>query len=150
MMKIRVDWPYESYDFGQGIPVILRTGTEITDEQFDTILSIIAALVPKERPRIRLVGNIPPDPIPPELQYATQAWVTDRLEGVVGGGQYVHDQTSPSAQWVINHNTGRIPSVVAMPDSLPGESVLTDVLYSDENTLIIEWPSPESGKAFLT
>jgi hypothetical protein len=65
------------------------------------------------------------------------------------GATYVHNQTSAGATWTIIHPLNTIPSLVLMIDSLPGEPVVTDISYPDLNTVIVEWPSAESGKAYL-
>ena len=68
-----------------------------------------------------------------------------------GGGaeKYLHIQAAPAALWTINHGLATKPTVVLQIDSAPEESVLTDIRYPDINTVEIEWPSPESGKAYL-
>lgn len=73
----------------------------------------------------------------------------DALEA--GGiSRYTHTQSSPAAQWTINHGLGTKPDVVLVADSSPGEKVYSDVFYVDDNTLTVEWPSPESGAAYLS
>lgn len=62
---------------------------------------------------------------------------------------YVHTQATPAGSWNITHNLGKFPSVVLALSSAPDEAVTTDVHYTNENSLIVEWPSPESGKAYL-
>ena len=62
----------------------------------------------------------------------------------------MHVQTTPAASWVIPHQLGTYPDVVLLPDSSgPGERVYTDVVYLDGDTLTVDWPSAESGRAYL-
>ncbi|MGG5257439.1 hypothetical protein [Phycicoccus avicenniae] len=70
--------------------------------------------------------------------------------GPAGGTRYLHTQTAPAAQWTVTHNLGTFPQVVTIGDSEPGRPVIADVFYVDANTLTITWPSPESGKAYLS
>jgi hypothetical protein len=65
-------------------------------------------------------------------------------------GRYVHTQSAPAALWNVSHNLGTKPNVVLVVDSDPTEPVITDVFYTDDNHLTVEWPSPESGKAYLS
>lgn len=64
------------------------------------------------------------------------------------GGVYVHTQAAPAASWPITHNLSKFPSVVLVLDSAPDEPVYTDVHYTSESALVVEWPSPEAGKAY--
>lgn len=68
---------------------------------------------------------------------------------VGSSSEYVHTQAVAAGSWNITHNLGKFPSVVLVLNSAPDESVVTDVHYTSEDTLIVEWPSPESGKAYL-
>lgn len=70
----------------------------------------------------------------------------------VGGGggsslQFTYNQLAPAATWTIVHNTNSYPGCRLFVDSDPGELVYTDVSYPDSNTVVVEWPSPESGRA---
>jgi hypothetical protein len=58
-------------------------------------------------------------------------------------------QLVPASTWTITHNLGTVPSVVLLTDSDPGIPVITDFSYPDLNTVVVEWPSAESGKAYL-
>lgn len=61
------------------------------------------------------------------------------------GTSYVHTQSSPAATWTVSHGLNRYPSVAILIDSSPGELVYTDVSYPDSNTIVVEFPSPETG-----
>jgi len=65
------------------------------------------------------------------------------------GASFVHTQTTPAATWTIVHNLNTVLSVVLLIDSIPGEPVFTDITYPDLNTVVVTWPSPETGKAYL-
>jgi hypothetical protein len=69
-----------------------------------------------------------------------------------GGGisTFVHHQINPGATWSIVHNLGTKPSVVLFLDEDLTESVFTDLSYPDTSTLVVEWPSPQTGWAYLT
>jgi hypothetical protein len=67
-----------------------------------------------------------------------------------GGGSdanYVHNQLSASAQWVVFHNLGKFPSVMVV-DS--GDTVIEPDIHYDNNVqLTIKFGSATSGKAYL-
>lgn len=64
------------------------------------------------------------------------------------GGSYVYEQATPAATWTIEHNLGVKPAVVLELASNPTELIYTDIFYPDLNTIIVEWPNPETGKVF--
>jgi hypothetical protein len=60
---------------------------------------------------------------------------------------YTHNQAIPSAQWIVEHNLGKYPSVtVALPSGKVG---MADVQYIDTNNLTITFAGEETGKAYL-
>ena len=65
------------------------------------------------------------------------------------GSYFMHTQTTPAATWTITHNRAANPPVTLFLSSAPTEPVFTDVTYPDTATIVIEWPSPESGKAYF-
>lgn len=65
------------------------------------------------------------------------------------GTGFIHHQISPGATWTITHNLGRKPVPTLLPDDSPTRPVNTDLVYPDLNTLIVEWPAPTSGYAYL-
>lgn len=69
--------------------------------------------------------------------------------GAPGGAVYAHTQTEPAATWLIQHGLGRYPPVVLLLDSHPGEPVTTDLTYLDADTISVEWPTPETGTAYI-
>lgn len=60
---------------------------------------------------------------------------------------YEHDQATPSASWVINHNLGKFPSVTVVDTA--GETLWAAVDYTDNNNLTISFNASTSGKAYL-
>lgn len=63
------------------------------------------------------------------------------------GPAVLHVQSSPSTSWGIVHSFGRQPNVVIVID---GESVMADVKYPTETTVVINFGQPQTGKAVLT
>lgn len=64
-------------------------------------------------------------------------------------GTYAHAQTTPAAEWTIVHGLGRKPDVALFLTGEPQERVYTDLAYPDLDTILVSWPSPESGEAFV-
>lgn len=62
---------------------------------------------------------------------------------------YVFRQATPAATWTIVHMLGRKPPVVVVLDTAPTVAVFTDVVYPDLDTIVLEFPTAESGYAHL-
>lgn len=148
MPNIQVLWPYGSYDFGNGLPIIYEYGTTVTDAEFDAIAAKVLTIVPKLRPEIRLVGDVNP---PPQVIMATEDWVLDQLTALAVAGipAIKFHQTAPAATWTISHNRNNKPDVVLLSDDDGNERVFTDVSYPDDATVVVEWPSPTTGWAYI-
>lgn len=79
-------------------------------------------------------------------------WIdTDAPTPPAGGGggdlSFVFTQLTPDTNWSVAHNLGKFPAVDVV-DS--GESVIIpDVLYVDNNNVILSFGSATSGKAYL-
>lgn len=75
----------------------------------------------------------------------------DAIEPGAGGGAVPikHHQTAPAATWTIPHDRNTKPEVILLTDSDGIARVLTDVSYPDDSTIVIEWPSPETGWAYI-
>lgn len=58
-----------------------------------------------------------------------------------------HVQSTPAASWLITHNLGKqvLPTLVL--DEEPGIPVTTDVEFVDDNSCIVIWSRPVSGRA---
>ena len=63
--------------------------------------------------------------------------------------RYTHTQVVAAATWTITHNLGTKPAIVFELDSDPNGMVLTDITYPNLNTAVVEWPTAESGKAYI-
>lgn len=62
---------------------------------------------------------------------------------------YIHEQTTPSALWVITHNLGYQPGGIEVTDS-GGDSVEGDVTFVNANVLTIAFGAAFAGTAFLS
>lgn len=60
---------------------------------------------------------------------------------------YIHNQTTPSDQWTVEHNLNKYPSVSVMLPS--GHIGMADVTHIDENNLTITFAGDETGKAIM-
>lgn len=62
-------------------------------------------------------------------------------------GTYIYEQAQASAEWTINHNLGKYPSVT-IADSA-GNVFFPAIKYINENTCVITMNAPMSGTAYL-
>lgn len=71
------------------------------------------------------------------------------IAGLKGGGDknYVHIQSTPSAQWVASHNLGKRPAVVVVDSA--DEVVHGEISYTDDNTVTLTFVGAFSGKAYF-
>ena len=60
---------------------------------------------------------------------------------------YTHNQQSAAAEWIIDHNLGRYPSVTVVDSG--NTKAYGDVQYIDANRLKVLFNAPFSGKAYL-
>lgn len=68
-------------------------------------------------------------------------------KGEIGDLNYTHMQMSPANEWLCAHNLGKFTSVTVVDSS--GSTVEGDVTLVDNDTVIIRFNSPFSGKAFF-
>lgn len=61
---------------------------------------------------------------------------------------YVHSQTQAAAQWTINHNLNRYPSVHIVDYN--NDEVIGDLRYTTVNQVVLTFSEPFSGSAFLS
>lgn len=61
--------------------------------------------------------------------------------------QYIHNQETPQATWVVTHNMGRIPSVTIVDSA--GTEVEGDVTHNTINQTTLSFTSPFAGKAYM-
>ena len=64
-----------------------------------------------------------------------------------GDANFVHDQGSTAAQWVINHNLGKKCAVTVVDSS--NQVVIGQVTYNSNNQVTLDFESSFSGKAFF-
>ena len=64
-----------------------------------------------------------------------------------GDANFVHDQGTTSAQWVIDHNLSKKCSVTVVDSS--NQVVIGQVTYNSDNRVTIDFDSSFSGKAFF-
>lgn len=62
---------------------------------------------------------------------------------------FVHHQTQAAAQWQVQHNRGVKPTVTLFTDDDGDQSVYTDVHYPDDTQVLIDWPAPTTGWAYI-
>jgi hypothetical protein len=75
------------------------------------------------------------------------------FDTAAGGGGAVapikFHQAVPAATWTVLHDRNTKPPVLLITDSDGDQTVFTDVTYPDDSTIVIEWPSAESGWAYV-
>jgi hypothetical protein len=81
-------------------------------------------------------------------KWSVIGWVnTGNVGSNFASKTFVHQQTTASAEWVIEHNLGKRPSVTIVSSS--GEVVLGKVVYMSDNALTVYFRAPFSGEAYL-
>lgn len=65
------------------------------------------------------------------------------------GSSYTHTQAAPASVWTITHSLGKYPMPTILLDDDPSQPVWTDIEYTDANTLVLTFPSPVTGHAYL-
>ena len=60
---------------------------------------------------------------------------------------YIHNQSSASSSWTINHNLDKYPSVTVVDSG--DNKVIGAVEYTSRNTVVISFCATFSGKAYL-
>jgi hypothetical protein len=65
-------------------------------------------------------------------------------DGANGAGAgFIHTQTTPASQWIVNHNLGR--RVSATVTNLGGVSLICDIQVVDNNQVIVNHASDIAG-----
>lgn len=64
------------------------------------------------------------------------------------GGNYMHTQSVPASEWVINHNLGFIPNITVL-DTL-GRIVIGEVTHPTVAQAVLTFSAAFSGKAYLS
>lgn len=67
----------------------------------------------------------------------------------LSGGSYTHTQSSPSTTWTVVHGLGYHPGGISVVDS-GGSKVYGDVVHTTENSLVINFSTAFSGKAYIS
>lgn len=62
--------------------------------------------------------------------------------------RYVHDQSSPSDEWTINHTLGGYPSIMVVDSAKT--VVIGQVTYNSTSQVVVNFSSAFSGYAYLT
>lgn len=115
------------------VDVVLRdTSTVVASVQTDSLGFAAVYLEPDQYDWMALGARIPFDVVAP-----------------MAAPPFVHTQSAAAATWDITHNIGYKPEVLLFLDPDPTEQVYTDIVYSDENVVHVEWPSPVTGKAYI-
>jgi len=65
------------------------------------------------------------------------------------GSVYVHNQTTPSSNWIITHNLAHYVGAVIVPTG-ETQNVVADVFQNSVNSATIVFPTPVSGTAVLS
>lgn len=65
----------------------------------------------------------------------------------LSGANYVHSQSVPAADWIINHGLGRYPSVTVVDSA--GSTVVGNVEYISANQVIVHFNGAFGGAAYL-
>lgn len=81
-------------------------------------------------------------PTGPTIRYNLGQKVVQGSEAAL---KYQHDQTSPSAEWIVNHNLGFTPSIEVL--NTAGREIEGDVLHISLNQTRIYFNQPIAGKA---
>ncbi len=61
-------------------------------------------------------------------------------------GTFIHEQTSASSTWTVNHHFGVEPSVTVL---VSGQVADADVTHTNSETTVITFGAPTSGVAYL-
>lgn len=64
--------------------------------------------------------------------------------GPAGNGGFTHVQSAPAATWTIVNTLGRYPAAVLVV--VGDQMVLTDVEFPDEDTIVITFATPQTGR----
>lgn len=63
------------------------------------------------------------------------------------GANYTHTQSVASTTWTITHNLGKNPSVTVIDSG--GSYIITDISYTNTNTLVLTFSAALGGTAYL-
>lgn len=63
-----------------------------------------------------------------------------------GDKNYVHEQSSPSATWTVNHNLNKRVAVSVVDSA--GTAIICDVHYVSDNQVVLTFDAATSGNAY--
>ncbi len=69
-------------------------------------------------------------------------------KGDTAAASYIHEQSSPSKTWLINHQLDFFPAVTVVDSG--GSDVVGSISYVDRDNLVIMFGVPFGGKAYLS
>jgi hypothetical protein len=64
-----------------------------------------------------------------------------------GDKNYVHEQSSPSTTWTIDHGLSKRASVSVVDSA--GTVIICDVSYTSDNQVVLTFDASTSGQAYL-
>jgi len=73
--------------------------------------------------------------------------VTGVIASTSGDKNYVHDQSSASATWVVTHNLNKRPSVSVVDSA--GTQIICEVQYDSDNQVTLTFDDSTAGKAYF-
>lgn len=65
----------------------------------------------------------------------------------VSDKNYVHDQSSPSANWTVTHNLKKKPAVIVLDSA--GDVCHGEIVYNSDDQLTLNFSAAFSGTAYL-
>ena len=65
----------------------------------------------------------------------------------IGDKHYIYFQDTPSAEWTVTHNLGKVPAVTVVDSA--GTEVEGSYQHTDGNTSILTFEAAFSGKAYF-
>lgn len=69
------------------------------------------------------------------------------VSSIAGDKNYEHEQSSPSATWVVSHNLKKRPSVTVVDSA--GTEIICEVQHDSDNQVTLIFDSSTSGKAYF-
>jgi len=78
-------------------------------------------------------------------EYIGQPTITNNI--FTGDANFVHDQGTTSAQWVIDHNLAKKCSVTVVDSA--GTVQIGQITYNSDNRVTIDFEAAFAGKAFF-
>lgn len=80
------------------------------------------------------------------LEYKNGKW-TNSATGASSDSSYVHNQTTASSTWTINHNLSKYPSYVVVDSA--NDEVEGSVTYINTQQMVLNFSASFTGKVYL-